>query len=330
MTPVPERELGPLPALDAPDSLQRLREKIAVYHGVSTSEVLPAFGTTHGLWAAYTSLLAPGDEALVEVPTYEPLVRIAEGVGARVIRFERPASERFALDPGRVRAAITPRTKVVAVTNLHNPGGVRAPTDALREVARIAGELGAHLLVDEVYAPFDAMTDARGVWTGSARNLAPNVVVASSLTKVYGLGARRIGWVLAPSEVIARGEDAMIASLGHPPDAWSALAAQAFEALPALADRARSLLAGKRARVEAWVRAKPRLTWSAPSEGLFGFAVDSSAGDLTATIERGAAQHGVLVAAGAFFGVPNGFRLSWSIDGATLEDGLERLGRVVA
>src|SRR5580704_4489325 len=99
MTPAPMGELGGLPALDDPDAWSRLRERVARYNGVSTAEALPTLGATHALWTAYASLLSPGDEALVERPTYEPMHRIPEGLGARVTWFERPPAERFALDP---------------------------------------------------------------------------------------------------------------------------------------------------------------------------------------------------------------------------------------
>jgi DNA-binding transcriptional MocR family regulator len=102
----------------------------------------------------------------------------------------------------------------------------------------------------------------------------------------------------------------------------------ALERLPALAARARSLLAGKRARVEAWV-AQQGLGWSAPAEGLFGFARVPGAGDLTSAIEAGAREHEVLVAPGSFFGIPDGFRLAWSSPGATVDEGLTRLASVL-
>jgi aspartate/methionine/tyrosine aminotransferase len=328
--PAPMAMLGDLPPLDDGGAWARLRERIAEHNGVPPSEALPAQGTSHALFTAYASLLSPGDDALIERPTYEPMYRIAEGLGARVIRFERPPEERFALDPERVRAAITPRTRVVALTNLHNPGGTRAADEVIVAIAGVAEPYGAHVLVDEVYSPFDAMCDAHGRWGGSARRLAPNVVVVSSLTKAYGVGAHRVGWMLASPDVVARGEDAQMSNIGHAPFSWGALGLAAFDHLPALADRARALLHGKRAIVEAWVAARPHLAWSAPSDGLFGFALDARGGDLTATIERGAQESGVLVAPGSFFGIPSGFRLSWSIDQTRLVGALERLARVVS
>jgi aspartate/methionine/tyrosine aminotransferase len=258
------------------------------------------------------------------------MVRIAEGLGAKVTRFTRSPDDGFALDPDRVGRAITERTRVVVVTNVHNPTGARATDDVLGAVARVAARRGVTLLVDEVYAPLDAMCGPGGVWPGSARKLGANVVVTSSLTKAYGLGSHRIGWVLGPPDVVTRAEDAQTSNLGHLPASWAAIGAAAFDHLPALAERARDLLAGKRARVEAWVKTQPHLTWSAPDAGLYGLATDARGGDLRAKIERGAAEHDVLAVPGVFFEMPSAVRIAWSIDGARLDEGLARLARALA
>lgn len=323
------------PPLDPPSDLERvgawreLREHIAAYNGVAVDEALPAFGTTHALWLAYVALLAPGDEALIERVTYEPMHRIAEGVGAKVAWFDRVAPG-FAIDPALVARATSERTRAVVVSDLHNPSGARADPEALREVARVAAVRGAHVVVDEVYAAFDSLCDPRGRWGMSRRRLAPNVVAVGSLTKCYGLGAHRVGWMLGPRHVIARAEDALLATLADPPLVWASLAVRAFERLPSYAEWARARIGRKRARVESWLAARSHLVWSAPREGLFGLAIDKrTRDDLTARIERGVRDHGVAVAPGAFFGVPNGFRIAWSCDESKLDDALDRLARVV-
>jgi aspartate/methionine/tyrosine aminotransferase len=322
-------ELGdPGPADDA-HGWDRARVAAARFNDVPANEAILALGTTHAIWLAYATLLSPGDEVLVEAPTYEPLVRIAEGVGARVKTFERPASRAYALDPRLVADALTDRTRVVTISNLHNPTGARASDEVLRETARVVGRRGAILLVDEVYAPFDALVGADGVFQSSARKLADNIVAVSSLTKCFGLGNDRIGWVVASPEVIARANDTITASAGMLPLSHANLAAHAFARVPALADRTRRLLGEKRGRVAAWARSKPRLSWSAPDAGLFGFATLDAPDDLTPVIERGVASHGVLVAAGSFFGVPNGFRLAWSLPEEKLAEALDRLAAVV-
>lgn len=326
--PVTEAELGPTPARPVPDG--ELRAAIARFNAVPVGEVMPALGTSHALWLAYAALLSPGDEVVVEHPIYEPLVHAALGQGATVSHFERLAEDGWEIDPDRVSAALTARTRVVAVTNLHNPSGARASAEVLLEVARRCAAQGAWLLVDEVYAPFDAMTDDGAVFRGSARPLAPNVVAVSSLTKCFGLGAGRIGWLLAPPDVVLAAEDAAIANIGGPPESHGRLAAHAFSRLDFLAERARGRLGDKRLRVAAWVAARPWLEWVAPREGLFGFVRVRGGHDLRPVVEAGLASHGVLVAPGEFFGDRASLRLAWSLDDRDLDEALSRLDAVLA
>jgi aspartate/methionine/tyrosine aminotransferase len=325
----------PSVALDAPDDEdaqdgpERFRAAIARYNDVPRDEATPALGTSHGIWLTYAALVSPGEEVLVEAPGYEPLLRSAEGIGARVNRFERPAPG-FALDPERVARAMTPKTRVVAVTTLHNPTGVRASDEALRETARVCAARSAHLLVDEVYAPLDGLADAEGVFRGSARKLAPNIVAIGSLTKCYGLGAHRIGWLLGPREVVARVEDVVTATCGHFAVRHATLGAHALARIAEISARTRALLAGRRAQVEAWIATRPDLAWSAPESGIFGFVTTARTDEILPIVEAGAKEREVLVSAGTFFGVPNGFRLSWaSLGGAELDEALTRLGSVL-
>jgi aspartate/methionine/tyrosine aminotransferase len=311
------------------DAYVRFREAIARYNDVTSAEVMPALGTSQAVFLAYAAMLSPGDEILVEHPGYEPLTRTAEGLGAIVRTFERRASEGFALVPERIAAAVTPKTRAIVVTNLHNPSGVRTPRATLRELATIAEARGAYLLVDEVYAPFDDLPED-GVFRTSARKIAPNVVAVSSLTKCYGLGMSRIGWLLGPAEIVERAEAAMISTCGHLPLAHSARGEAAFASLAKLSARAKGILAGKRDIATAWSKTIPNATWSAPTSGLFGLVTLENAGDLLPRIESWANDHGVLVGAGSFFGIPNGFRLSWaSLEIPKLEEGLAKLGALL-
>jgi aspartate/methionine/tyrosine aminotransferase len=325
---IPPVELEAWTTSESGGGADRLREAIATYNDTPIEETIASLGTTHALWLAYTALTSPGDDVLVEEPAYEPLVALAEGVGAHVTRFPRFVSGRFELDPERIARAMTSRTRVVALTNLHNPSGTRLSDDHLRRIARIAEAGRAVLLVDEVYAPFDDFVDRDGVFSTSARRLAPNVVAVSSLTKCYGLGAERIGWMLGPADVVTRADDAITASIGMVPP-WHALrATRALASIRALAERARSCLAGKRARVASWVL-EQGFGWSAPDAGLFGFVTLPEDLDLMPVLDKAAREGQVLVAPGVFFGVPNGFRIAWSAPMDGIEEGLALLARAL-
>ena len=303
--------VAPEPGLDEMPSYQALHEALAVYNDVPAAEVVPALGTSHAVFLAYAAMLSPGDEIVVETPGYEPLTRTAEGLGAVVRTFERTASDGFAISPERVAAAITPRTRAIVITNLHNPTGVRTSDETIRELAAIAEARGGYLLVDEVYAPFDDLPED-GVFRGSARKLASNVIAVGSLTKCYGLGMHRIGWLLGPPEIMERCHATIIATVGHLPLAHAARSAVALANVGRLSKRAKAFLAGKREIAAQWAASIPQATWSAPTSGLFGLVTLDGAGELLPRIEAWATEHGVLVGAGTFFGVPNGFRLSWA------------------
>ena len=215
MTAVPIAELGPVPDLDDVGAWGRLRAKIAAYNGVPASEVLPSFGTTHALWTAYASLLCPGGEVLVERPTYEPMYRIAEGLGARVIHFDRPAGEGFrsipsASPPRSPRARASSRSRTCTT-----PAASAPPTRAFAPWPCSRPSTARTSWSTRCTPPSTRCATRAARGEGRRGGSAPNVVAVSSLTKVYGLGDHRIGWMLASPEVIARGEDAQTCNIGH-------------------------------------------------------------------------------------------------------------------
>ena len=108
-----------------------LREAIARKAGVAPDMVTMADGTSMANMLAMAALIAPGDHVLVEHPVYEPLVAAARFLGAEVTHFSRRGPD-FALDPAAVRAALTERTTLILLTNLHNPTGNLADTETLR------------------------------------------------------------------------------------------------------------------------------------------------------------------------------------------------------
>jgi aspartate/methionine/tyrosine aminotransferase len=318
------------------DATERLRDAIAAHNDVPRDEAVPAFGTTHAIWLACATLVdAAGDargvpdEVLVETPVYEPLVQMPAGCAAIVRTFARDAARGFALDPDAIARAITPRTRAVVVTDLHNPTGVRAGDDALRAAARVADSVGAVLIVDEAYGELGRWVDASGVYRASSRKLAHNVVAVSSLTKCYGLGAERIGWMLGPSALIERAHDTLLASIGHAPQSHARAGLEGFARTVPLAARARAIIAGKRARVAAWAAARG-LTLTSSEESLFGLVTLPGRGDLTPVIEAGIREYEVLVSPGSFFGVPNAFRIAWSLPTEALDEGLERLAKTLS
>src|SRR5277367_2365484 len=128
-----------------------LLQKLAAKSGVAVECSVHAECTSMANHLAMAALLEPGDEVLIEEPSYEAIVSTAEYLGAKIRRFPRKFESGFQMDPREVERCITPRTRLIVITNLHNPSGVRTPDSAIRIVGEIARSLGAHVLIDEVY-----------------------------------------------------------------------------------------------------------------------------------------------------------------------------------
>jgi len=300
-----------------------LIERLAARSGVPTECVVCATGTSMANHLAMAALLDPGDEVLIEQPTYELLVSAARYLGAEVRRFPRRFEDAWSVDPEAVERALTPRTRLVVVTNLHNPTGVRTPDEVLARVAAVAGENDARLLVDEVYleACFDPA--AR-----SAFHLGPNVLTTSSLTKVYGLSGVRCGWVLAPPALAERMrhlDDLYGASAAHPAERLSVLA---LDHLGPIAERARARLAANRSLLEAFLDARRDLEAVRPEHGTIAFPrfLDGDVEELCRSLRE---RYDTSVVPGRFFEAPDHFRVGIGAETEVVAEGLRRLGRAL-
>src|SRR5437868_667572 len=128
-----------------------LRSAIAQRYGVTPDQVVAADGTSMANFVAMAALISPGDEVVIEHPTYEPLLGAASFLGANIKRFERKAADAFRLDPGNVRSSMSDRTRLIVVTNLHNPSCALAGEAELRAIGELARQNKARVLIDEVY-----------------------------------------------------------------------------------------------------------------------------------------------------------------------------------
>ncbi len=177
-----------------------LLDRLAAKCGTRPECVVHATGTSMANHLAMAASFEPGDEVLIEQPTYQLVVTTAQYLGAAVERFQRRFEHDFRLDPDEVERHVTPRTRLIVVTNLHNPSGALADEVTLRRVGEIAARVGARVLVDEVYLEADFSRR-----TPSAFHLDESrFIVTSSLTKAYGLSGLRCGWALAEPEMARR------------------------------------------------------------------------------------------------------------------------------
>ena len=231
-----------------------LLERLAAKSGVPVESIVQAQGTSMANHLAMAALVETGDEVLIEEPGYEALVAAAEYLGARVRRFPRKFEAGFQLDPREVERSILPRTRLIVVTNLHSPSGVRAEDTSLRIIGEIARSMGAHVLVDEVY--LESCLDAP--WQ-TAFLLGSNFVATGSLTKAYGLGGLRCGWIFAAKPLAQRMwrlNDLFGVTSPHPAERLSVIA---LDHLPQIGARAKTLLLENRALLKKFIDSRPDL-----------------------------------------------------------------------
>lgn len=297
-----------------------LLERIARHTGAPVECIVTAAGTSMANHLAMAALLAPGDEVVIEQPAYGPLLDVARYLGARVRRIEREFEHDFVPSLGEMEAAITPATRLVVLSNLHNPTGALLPMETLRAIGEMGRRVGARVLVDEAY--LDMLFDQAAP---PAFSLGDTFLVTSSLTKTYGLSSLRCGWILAAPELARRIwllNDLFAATPAHPAERLSVVA---FDHLEQFRTRAHDLLTTNRSLLDSFLDARTDLECFRPPAGTVVFPGLTN-GDPEAFFQLLREKYETSVVPGAFFEMPRHFRLGIGGETAALRAGLERLG----
>jgi aspartate/methionine/tyrosine aminotransferase len=297
-----------------------LQQALAQRLNVSADSIVAAIGTSLANHLAMAYLVKPGDEVLIEHPTYEPLLALAEYLGADVKRFDRRFEDGFRILPDEIKRKISPRTRLIVITNLHNPSGVLTDDETLRQVGAIARSMNARVMVDEVY--LEALFEKP---VRTSFQLGKEFVVTSSLTKAFGLSGLRCGWILAEPEVaegIWRLNDLFGVMAAHPAEQLSVIA---LEQLDQISARAKVLLQTNRVLVNEFLDGRDELEAVRPEFGTIVFP-RMKQWTTARLIEMLRTKYETSVVPGSFFEMPAHFRLGVAGDTETLTEGLRRLG----
>ncbi len=300
-----------------------LVELIGRRHGVAADRIFTVSGgTSMANFMIFELLVAAQDEVIIERPAYGLLYDLAHHKGVSVVEFERDFADGFQPDLSRLERLITPRTKLVVLTNLHNPSGALLGNDSLLGLRELARKHGIKVLIDEVY--LDAVPGQQ-----SAACLGAEFIVTSSLTKVYGLGYLRAGWVAADPEIVAKLWALHDVVYGVAPLVEDYLQEAAWRRLPQLEQRTRQLLQRNHRIWEEFVRDRNDLRAIAGPYGttVFPRLAAGSVDRLDAYLR---AKHQTAIVPGRFFGAPQHLRISMCCGSEVLQEGLARLGLALA
>jgi aspartate/methionine/tyrosine aminotransferase len=305
-------------------SYEPLQTAVAAHHGVDPECVVESAGTSMANHLAMATVLEPGDEVLIEHPAYGPILDVADYLEAKVKRFRRTEENGWAVDPAEVHRCVTPKTRLIVITNLHNPTSALTPDSVLREIGDIAQSIGALVLVDEVY--LDAVYEQT---PRTSFHLGPEFIVTSSLTKVYGVSGLRCGWILAGSDLawkMRRLNDLYSATPVYPGELLSVVA---FQHLNLLRERARRVLEADRKLLGDFLERQPALAAVPTDWGTTSF-VRLCEADADIFLERLRSEFETSAVPGRFFEIPDHFRIGMGVNTEMFAEGLNRLDRALA
>jgi len=333
-------EVGGVPELRAAVCAKLKRDNGLAYE---PADVLVSVGAKHTLFNLVVALLNPGDEMLVPSPywvSYPEQARLVGGVPVEVETFEATG---FDLDPARLRAAVTERTKLIVVNSPNNPTGAVFSPAALEAVARLAVERKLWIVSDECY---EALTfEGRHV---SIASFGPEVkartIVVNTCSKAYAMTGWRIGYAAGDRTLIKAMTDVQSQVTSNPSSVaqWAAV-----EALTGPQDEV-AKMAGefdrRRRLIIAGLNALPGVRCAMPRGAFYAFANVSGLFGRTWPRPDGAVtlkssldvtgflleEARVAVVPGKDFGSDAHVRLSYATSDALISEGLERMGAALA
>jgi N-succinyldiaminopimelate aminotransferase len=190
------------PGAGVPELRNAIAEHQKRFYGLSydpDTEVLVTAGATEAIAAAVLALVEPGDEVIALEPYYDSYAAcIAMAGGVRVPVTLRPPE--FALDANALRAAVTPKTRLILLNSPHNPTGAVLSRGELAAVARLAVEHDLIVVTDEVYEHL--VFSGEHVPIASLPGMAERTVTVSSAGKTFSFTGWKIGWVTSTPELV--------------------------------------------------------------------------------------------------------------------------------
>src|SRR5882762_615342 len=297
-----------------------LVEALAAHSQVPAESVVTiSGGTSMANHLAMAAALEHGDEVLIEEPTYEPILALAEYFGARVKRFPRSFENGYRIEIEELAKRITPSTRLIVLTNMHNPSSVLVEEKTLRQIGGLAKDAGARVLVDEVY--LEAMFEAA---PRSSVYLGPEFIATTSLTKGYGLSGLRCGWIMAEPEMAQRMRllHDVFGAVGPQPS--ERLSVVALAKLPKFIERAKRILESNRAVLNEFFDSREELRVARTDSGTTSFPLlmKGRVEDLCDLLHE---KYDTAVVPGCFFESPQHFRIGMCAEQELFNEGIQRL-----
>jgi aspartate/methionine/tyrosine aminotransferase len=306
---------------------EELKQILATLYHCGFSNIVTTCGGSEANLLVFISLLNKGDAYIIEQPGYPPMWLTPQIPGAHQITWPRTYESHFKLDVTALHERITKKTKLIILTNLHNPSGVLTDRTTLRALSDIASDYHLHVLIDEIFldGSFTPAPSAYGL---------PHITITSSVTKIYGLGGLRTGWIIAPQDIARLCQQTKAHTCAAAPYLSEIMTAHALaQARTQLIQRFQDRATTNFTILKNWMKDHPHLLkWVEPQGGIMCFPrymIDIPSLKLCTYLLN---TYKLLVNPGFYFNEEGHIRLSYGCDTPSfkaglvaLEEGLEHL-----
>jgi hypothetical protein len=307
-----------------------LRERIAAgYPGAMVDHVEVTNGTSEANYLIALSQLRPGDDVAMEVPNYMQMPGVARSLGANVKSFRLREDTGWEPDWDDFEGVVTPKTRLLYLSNPNNPTGAVLSDAAMRRMADRCTETGTWLLADEVY--LGAEIDRPR--TKSFWGLSDRVIVTSGLSKAYGIPGVRIGWMIGPPEVVAAcwtQHDYITIGPNKMSDRIARIAVEP-ENRERCYQRTREILRHNLPIAREWMKSfNGLLTWREPQAGAIALLNYNSPIPSVELAERVRVNQNTLIVPGSHVGLEGYVRVWLGGREEFLREGLRRIGAEIS
>jgi aspartate aminotransferase len=298
-------------------------------------QVLISNGAKHSIHNALAATVGPGDAVIIPTPYWVSYSDLVQMTGASYVLVPTTMETGFKMTPAQLRAAVTPRSKLLMLNSPSNPTGSVYTRQELEALADVALEKGLSVLSDEIYEKL-IFGGAQATCFASLRpGLAERVITVSGASKTYAMTGWRVGWALGPARVIKAMGDVQSQQTGCPCSVSQYAALAALEGDQECVERMRREFEARRDLVCSRLSATPGVRIRTPEGAFYAFfdvsahfgrtlggrKVADSAGFCLAALET---AHINLVP-GSAFGAEGYVRMSYAAGRDQLTGGLDRL-----
>jgi capreomycidine synthase len=289
--------------------------------------VMATHGSSEGMYLIMHALLRAGDEVICLEPVYQPLSAIAESIGCLVKPWRLSFERGYVPDIEELKGLITTRTRMVVVNFPHNPTGTSITLEQQHELIAAVEKAGAYLVWDSAFA--ELVYEQPQLPDPGLRY--ERTITLGTLSKAYGLPGLRVGWCLAPPDVLAR--------CIHIRDYITLYLSPLVELIARMAIEKGDVLLDvrlKQARrnlqlLSEWVSQHAEFVeWARPSGGVSAFPRLTNIPDVEAFCHQLAQERKVLLVPGNCFNHPSHVRLGFGCATSELEQGLAQVSQLLS